>query len=156
MYIIDRAATSFQCTMVGRGFKIVLNQTLLIQLKPSLDYKSPLFTNCKHQNITKQNISWLRCRRSLCQTILCTILKFEVHSTFCQKLSRQTSMCKYVYLFIFVPFHSKSKHCAVIVPPPAVSCLAPYMWVSSTPFGIPFRLPVQFQDRGSSQFIICK
>ena len=29
-------------------------------------------------------------------------------------------------------------------------------WVSYTPFGVPFRLPVQFQDRGSSPFIICK
>ena len=29
-------------------------------------------------------------------------------------------------------------------------------WVSSTPFGVPFRLPVQFQNRGSSPFIICK
>ena len=29
-------------------------------------------------------------------------------------------------------------------------------WVSSTPFGIPFCLPVQFQNRGSSTFIIFK
>ena len=29
-------------------------------------------------------------------------------------------------------------------------------WVSSTHFGIPFRLPVPFQNRGSSLFIICK
>ena len=29
-------------------------------------------------------------------------------------------------------------------------------WVSSTPFGIPFRLPVQLQNRGSSQIIIAK
>ena len=29
-------------------------------------------------------------------------------------------------------------------------------WVSSTPFGIPFDLPVQFQNRGSSPIIICK
>ena len=28
-------------------------------------------------------------------------------------------------------------------------------WVSSTPFGIHFRLPVQFQNSGSSLFIIC-
>ena len=29
-------------------------------------------------------------------------------------------------------------------------------WISSIPFGIPFRLPVQFWNRGSSLFIICK
>ena len=28
--------------------------------------------------------------------------------------------------------------------------------VSSVPFGIPFRLPVLFYNRSSSQFIICK
>ena len=28
--------------------------------------------------------------------------------------------------------------------------------LQSTPFGIPFRLPVPFQNRGSSLFIICK
>ena len=33
----------------------------------------------------------------------------------------------------------------------------PKHWgVSSTSFGIPFRLPVQFQNKGSSPFIICK
>ena len=31
-----------------------------------------------------------------------------------------------------------------------------HRWVSSTPFGIPLRLPVQFQNRGSSPFIIYK
>ena len=29
-------------------------------------------------------------------------------------------------------------------------------WVSSTPFGVPLHLPVQFQNKASSPFIICK
>ena len=31
-----------------------------------------------------------------------------------------------------------------------------FWWVSPTPFGIPYRLPVQFYNCGSSLFIICK